>query len=173
MEEIFNWIRPVLCGLAGGFVVWIMVSMTKEKSERQGYIRCLSYSKPFKMFSVLSALLATFVVYAVSKSFKGQEIAAFLVATAFVGGSVFLCYQAFFVRFSYDEHQMYYKSPIVGYKIAPWENLIDVGYSSLLQADYIVVNGIGKIWCSNMLNGYEELGEFLENKVQELFPDED
>lgn len=172
MEEIFNWIRPILSGLAGGLFVWALVAFTKDQGKREGSIRHLHYGKPFKIFALLLIPFAAFVVYAVSHSYKGQEIPAFLVALGFVSGAIFFPYQAFFVRFSYDDEFVYYKSPLVGTKKEPWNNLLDVGYSKLLQADFIVVDGIGKIWCSNMLNGYGELGEFLEKKIQELYPEQ-
>lgn len=172
MEEIFNWARPILSGLAGGLFVWALVALTKDQAKREGNIRHLHYGKPFKIFSLLLIPFAVFVVYAVSQSYKGQEIPAFLVALGFVSGAVFFPYQAFFVKFSYDNEFVYYKSPLAGANKEPWNNLIDVGYSKLLQADFIVVDGIGKIWCSNMLNGYGELGEFLEKKVQELYPEQ-
>ncbi len=171
MNEILNWFRPILCGLAGGFFVWLLIRMTKEKSERDGNLRILTYGKSFKFFSALSVLFTSFVVYAVSQSYKGQELAAFLVATGFIACSFFLSYQAFFIKFSYDEQFIYYKSPFVGSKKAPWENLVDVGHSSLIQSDYITVEGIGKIWCSSMLNGYIEFVEFLEMKIEELSPE--
>ncbi|MCP5350675.1 MAG: hypothetical protein H7A10_06865 [Oceanospirillaceae bacterium] len=172
MEEIFNWIRPILSGLAGGLVVWALVAFTKDQGKREGSTRHLHYGKPFKIFALLLIPFAAFVVYAVSQSYKGQEIPAFLVALGFVSGAIFFPYQAFLVKFSYDDEFVYYKSPLVGTKKVPWSNLLNVGYSKLLQADFIVVDGIGKIWCSNMLNGYGELGEFLEKKVKELYPEQ-
>ena len=172
MEEIFNWIRPILSGLAGGLFVWALVAFTKDEGKREGSIRKPHYGKPFKIFAMLLIPFAGFVVYAVSQSYKGQELPAFLVATGFVAAAIFFSYQAFFVKFSYDDEFVYYKSPLAGAKKEPWSNLLDVGYSKLLQADFIVVDGIGKIWCSNMLNGYGELGEFLEKKVQELYPEQ-
>jgi len=172
MEEIFNWIRPILSGLAGGLFVWALVAFTKNEGKREGSIRKLHYGKSFKIFAMLLIPFAGFVVYAVSQSYKGQELPAFLVATGFVAAAIFFPYQAFFVKFSYDDEFVYYKSPLAGAKKEPWSNLLDVGYSKSLQADFIVVDGIGKIWCSNMLNGYDELGEFLEKKVQELYPEQ-
>ena len=172
MEGLANWISPIISGLVGGAVVWLMVSMTNDSGEEKGCIRILSYSKPFKIFSGLLVPFAIFVVYAVSQSYKGQEIPAFLVAIGFVSAAVFFPYQAFLTKFAYDQKYIYYKSPLAGNKKEPWEKLIDVGYSGLLQSDYIVVEGIGRIWCSNMLNGYAELGEFVEKKVKELYPDE-
>ncbi|TGD70683.1 hypothetical protein E4634_20870 [Mangrovimicrobium sediminis] len=172
MEDLANWIRPIISGLAGGIVVWLLISMTKGSGEVKEGVKVLSYSTPFKIFCGLLIPFSMFVVYAMSQSYKGQEIPAFLVAFGFIAGAIFFPYQAFLTNFAYDEEFIYYKSPLVGRKKEPWENLIDVGYSWLLQSDYIVVDGIGKIWCSNMLNGYAELGEFLEEKIQDLYPDE-
>src|SRR5690606_35781513 len=172
MEEIFNWIRPILSGLAGGLFVWALVAFTKDQGKREGSIRHLPSEQRFKAVTFVRSPFAVFVFYAVSHSYRGQEIPAFLVALGFVAGAIFFPYQAFLVRFSYDDEFVYYKSPLAGAKKEPWSNLLDVGYSKLLQADFIVVDGIGKIWCSNMLNGYGELGEFLEEKVQELYPEQ-
>lgn len=172
MDEIFNWIRPILSGLAGGLFVWAMVAFTKDECKRDGSTRHLRYGIPFKIFAALLIPFAAFVVYAVSQSYKGQEIPAFLVAAGFVAGAAFFPYQAFLVKFSYDDEFVYYQSPLSGSKKVPWSNLVDIGYSKLLQTDFIVVDGIGRIWCSNMLNGYGELGAFLEKKFQELYPEQ-
>lgn len=171
MEEIFDKIRPILSGLAGGLLVLALVAFTKHEGKHDGNIRHLDYGKPFKILAFLVIPFAAFVVYLVSQSYKGQEIPACLVAAIFVAGAIFLPYQAFFVKFSYDDEFVYYKSPLKGTKKVPWSNLLEVGYSKLLQSDFIVIDGIGKIWCSNMLNGYGELCEFLENKVEELNSD--
>ncbi|MFC6633001.1 hypothetical protein [Microbulbifer taiwanensis] len=168
MEEIVSWIRPVLSGLVACLIVWAMVAYAKSECRREGDIRHLRYGVPFKIFAALIIPFSAFVVYGVSQSYKGQEIPAFLVAAGFAAGSVFFPYQAFLVRFSYDDRFIYYRSPLVGSKKVPWDKLLEVGYSRILQADYIIVDGIGKIWCSSMLDGYGELGAFLEEKVREL-----
>ena len=172
MEEIFNWIRPILSGLAGALFVWALVAFTKSEGKQEGNIRHLYYGKPYKIFALLLVPFSGFVTYAASQSYKGQEIPAFLVSICFIASAIFFLYQAFLVKFSYDNEFVYYKSPLLGSKKQPWSNLSDVGHSKILQADFIVIDGIGRIWCSNMLNGYCELGEFLENKIKELYPEE-
>ena len=168
MEEIFNSIRPIISGLLGALFVFVLVLFTKDKSKREGNIRHLHYGKSFKIFSLLLIPISAFILYAVSQSHKGQEIAAFLVATGFVLCSIFLPYQAFFVSFSYDEEFVYYKSPWVGFKKVPWSNLKKKGYSIFLQSDFTLVDGIRRIWLSNMLNGYTELCGFLEKNLEKL-----
>jgi len=164
MEETFNWIRPILSGLAGGLAVYFMVRYTKTSGEVEGGIRIVSYSKPFKIFSAALIPFTIFIVYAMSQSYEGQEVAAILVASSFVAASIFFPYQAFLVSFQYDDENIYYESPLCSKRVVPWSNLSRVGYSWLVQADYIVIQGIGRIWCSNMLNGHVELMEFVNGK---------
>jgi hypothetical protein len=164
MEEIFNWLRPLISGLIGGLAVYLIIRYTKLTAEVEGELKIVSYSKPFKLFSAALVPFTLFIIYVVSQSYKGQEFAAGLVASGFIAASIFFPYQAFFVSFKYDDLNIYYKSPLCGYRVVPWSNLTKVGYSWLVQADYIVVEGIGRIWCSNMLNGYHELMNFINIK---------
>jgi len=171
MEILFDWLRPILSGLIGSLVgAWLLFAFLKEKGEVREGVRVLSYSKPFKIFSALLVPFAVFVIYAASQACEEQRIPAFIVASFFGLSAIFFPYQAFFISFRYDDDYIYYKSPLVGKKKVPWSHLEEIGYSWLAQSDYIVVRGIGKIWCSNMLNGYPALGEFLYNKINELFP---
>lgn len=164
MEEIFNWLRPLASGLIGGLAVYFIIRYTKSTANVENGLKTVSYSLPFKIFSAALIPLTIFIIYIVSQSYKGQEVSAALVAFGFVAASIFLPYQAFFVSFKYDDQNIYYKSPLSGCRVVPWSNLTKVGYSWLVQADYIVVKGIGRIWCSNMLNGYLELMKFINNK---------
>lgn len=164
MEEIFNWIRPVISGLIGGLAVYFIIRYTKLTADVEGDIRNVAYSKPFKIFSAALIPFTVFVFYTMSKSYEGQELAAGLVGAGFLAASIFFPYQAFMVSFKYDDEYIYYKSPLCGSRTVEWSNLTKVGYSWLVQADYIVVKGIGRIWCSNMLNGYAELMEFVNAK---------
>lgn len=161
MEEAGSSISLIISGLIGGLIATLMVVFAKSKSERVGDVRQLTFGILFKAFSFLLIPFTCFVLYAISQSYEGQEVAAGLVGLGFLLGSIFLPYQAFFIEFSYDNENVYFKSPIAGDKTASWKGLKKIGYSWLLQADYIVVDDIGRIWCSNMLQGYDELMEFL------------
>ncbi|GAA5190693.1 hypothetical protein [Ferrimonas gelatinilytica] len=164
MEETgLSW-SPIYSGLIGGLVVAAMVFLKNNKSKTEGDIHHLEFGLLFKGFSIAIIPFTVFVLYAITQSYEGQEIAASLVGLGFVAGAIFFPYQAFFVKFSYDNDHIYFKSPIAGDNKASWKDVEKVGYSWLLQADYIIVAGIGRIWCSNMLNGYGELMEFIGRK---------
>lgn len=164
MEESgFSW-NPIYSGLIGGLVVAAMVFLTSNKSKKEGELQVLEFGLLFKVFSILFVPFTLFVLYAISQYYEGQEISASLVGLGFVAGSIFFPYQAFLVKFSYDKEFIYFKSPIAGDKQAGWDDLEKIGYSWLLQTDYIVVKGLGKIWLSNMLNGYGEFMEFISSR---------
>ena len=164
MEEILDWVRPLVSGLVGGLAVYFIVRYTKPSAEVEGEVRDVTYSKFFKIFSAALIPFTIFILYAMSQSYEGQEMAAGLVGGGFLAASIFFPYQAFLVSFEYDNEYIYYRSPLCGNRTIHWNNLSKVGYSWLVQADYIVVEGIGRIWCSNMLNGYAELMEFVNAK---------
>lgn len=164
MEEIINMLTPIVSGLAGGLFVYFLIRYANSMAAVDAEVKIISYSKPFKIFSALLIPFTVFILYAMSQSYKGQELEAGLVAAGFIAASMFFPYQAFFVSFKYDDKNIYYKSPLLGARTVPWSNLTKVGYSWLVQSDYIVVKGIGRIWCSNMLNGYSELMDFIKNK---------
>jgi hypothetical protein len=164
MEESgFVW-SSIYSGLIGGLVVFAIVFFTNSSSKRIGDVRVLEFGIFFKTFSPLLIPFTIFILYAVFQSFDGQEVAAILVGAGFFAASIFFPYQAFFIKFAYDNDNIYFKSPIAGDKTVPWSNFEEVGYSWLLQADYIVVKDLGKVWCSSMLNGHYELMEFINNR---------
>lgn len=155
---------PIFSGLLGGLVVAIMIFTTKDKSRVEGDIRHLEFSLLFKLFAFATVPFAVMMLYAITQSHQGQEIIAAVIGLGFFAAGIFFPYQAFFVKFSYDEDSIYYKSPLAGERKESWSNLDKVGYSWFLQSDYIVVKGIGRIWCSNMLNGHGELMDFISSR---------
>lgn len=171
MKEIFDTIRPLLSGGVAVLIVFLLIKYAKNESKRDGDIRVLEYGFGFKAITIVLGGISGLVVYAAIHARDDQLFLAFIISALFVTGTCFLVYQAFFVKFSYDDTHVYYSSLLIRHKKVPWESLEEIGHSYLVQADYIRMKGIGKIWCSNMLNGYEELGEFLERLTEKL--DED
>lgn len=172
MFDIPDWLRPVISGLIGGLVVWLLVELTPKESLHEGSIRHMPYGLPGKMLAIFFIPLTAFVAYAALHASDDQKILALLLTAFFIAGTVFSLYQAFFTHLSYDDDYLYYQSPLAGNKKVPWTNLQDVGYSEILQTNFIVLDGIGRIWCSDMRRGNEELALFLEWKIEEIFPEE-
>lgn len=150
-----HW-SSVISGLVGAVIAMLMVMAAKQKGRSEEGRQYLEFGLFFKVVALLFVPFFGVVLYAVSQSYQGQEVASAMVACGFFAAAVFFPYQAFFIEFSYDKEFIYFSSPIAGDNQIPWDNLQKVGYSWLLQADYIVVADVGRIWCSNMLHGYAD-----------------
>lgn len=161
-------LRPIVSGLIAGVVVYLLARAGRKPAPRIGSVRVLRYGTGVRVFAGVLVPFAAFVAYAAAHARPSQATLAACIAAAFVAAAVFCAYHAFFVSFSYDEHNIYYRSPIAGSKIIPWTEVREVGYSRLAQAHYLCTSQVRRIWCSNMLVGFEELGEFLDEKHDEL-----
>jgi hypothetical protein len=157
----------IVSGIVTVIIIYFMISNTDKKAQVKDGRCYILPSNGLKIFSMLIIPFTLFVLYAISQSYKGQEVPAFLVGILFVFSSIFLPYYTFFVKLSYDEDNVYYKTPFSNKK-SSWQRLQEIGHSSLLQTDYFVIDGIGKIWCSEMMHGYEALGKMLEKKSREI-----
>ena len=123
------------------------------------------YTMIFKSIAVAMFGFSFFVCYAALHASDDQTLIAFLVAGFFILGSGFLLYQAFFVYFEYDDEALYFgkkREKLI------WQCLVEKGYSSLMDMNYLVFDGFGKIWVSSYMFGVDELDEFLEHKTQKL-----
>lgn len=161
--------RPILSGLIGGAVVYFLARAGKTPAPRVGSRRRLCYGFGFRVFAALLVPGSLFVAYAAAHARPSQLVIAAIIATAFLAAAPFFAYQAFFVSFEYDDQNIYYRSPLAGSHTIPWSEVLEVGYSGLLQAHYISTRQVRRIWCSNMLRGFSELGEFLSRKHEELY----
>jgi hypothetical protein len=159
--------RSVMSGLIATVVVLFLMRSGTKRAQRFGDRRILTYSTGFRLFAVAFVPISAFVAYAATQARPSQLIIALSVATGFLLGTGYLVYQAFMVRFSYDDDKIYYSSPMAGTHVIPWSDVREVGYSHFLQCDYIVTAQVSRIWCSKMLQGYEELGEFLGEKLKD------
>ena len=159
--------RIIIVGAVTLILIWLMISTTRHSAIVKEGRHCLQPSTGLKIFSILIVPLTLFILYAILQSYEGQEIPAFLVGVLFLFASVFLPYHTLFVKLCFDDANVYYKTPFSN-KQSSWKNLQEIGHSSLLQTDYFIMDGIGKIWCSELMHGHDELGEILAKKAEEI-----
>lgn len=106
-------------------------------SRRHGNVRVLHYGLGFRVFAAVLVPGSLFVAYAASQARPSQLVIAAVIATMFLVAAPFFAYQAFLVSFSYDEQNIYYRSPLAGRHVIPWSEVQQVGYSGWLQSHYI------------------------------------
>ena len=158
-------LRPIVSGLVGGLIVYLLARSARKPAKRVKGRTILSYSTGFRLFAALLIPFSLFVAYAASQARASQIAIAAVIAVTFLASAAFFAYQVFFVQFAYDDDNIYYRSPLAGSKIIPWSDVCEVSYSGLLQAHFIRTPSVSRIWCSNMLVGYEDLGAFLDKKL--------
>ncbi|MBG6206457.1 hypothetical protein IWQ49_001106 [Labrenzia sp. EL_126] len=163
-----GWAVAIGSGLIGAALVWGLSASTRPTAVRKGHVCYLTYGWPVKCLAISLVPFAILFVYAMAHAPARQIAMAFVVTVAFLAITIFVNYQIFFVKFGYDRNKIYFSSPFLRNVSVPWDHLEFVGHSHLFQADYMEVSGIGRIWCSSFLNGYDELGLFLERKADAL-----
>jgi len=128
-------------------------------------MRKIYYDNFFKYLSIFLFLFSLFVVYAASKARESQEFIAAGIAIFFMLSSLFLLYQTFFVFFKYDNEALYFGKKE---KKFLWKDLIERGYSRLLDMNYIKFKNSKIIYISPYMYGFDEFSNFLEEKTQDL-----
>lgn len=183
MNDLELLLKGLVLGLIAALVHWLLnlLPPPKNKKRRQqtrippeNRIRHMPYNLPGKILATLSVPFVMLMLYGAAHAFKSGRYITILVVLLLIACTVSALYHVFFTHLSYDNDYLYYQSPLVGNKKVPWSNLCDVHSvnTEIQTARIIVIDGIGRIWCSNMRKGYKELVEFLEWKMEEIFPEE-
>src|SRR5262245_29512722 len=163
-----DFLSAIISGLVGGLVVFLLVRGGRKPAPRSGDARVLSYGPGFQIVVAALTAGAALMTYAATWAHPSQAVLAAVIAGLFVALTASLAYQAFFVFFAYDDRHIYYRSPLAGSHTISWSD-VEVGFSRPLQSFYLRTPQVGRIWCSNMLRGYGELGEFLSRKIEQAY----
>lgn len=156
--------RPVLSGLVGALVVYLLFRLARPVARTQGDRKILEYGRGLKLLAVFFVPVSAFVAYAAAHAGPSQALMAALVALFFVLATLYLLYEAFFVKLGYDQRFIYHYTPLRGERTVPWESVTEAGYSPLCQAHFLATRTQGKIWFSPWLNGFTEFVEYIEQR---------
>ena len=163
-----GWATMFAIGLANGAVFWGISQPPAPTATRKDGICYMTYGRPVKIMALALICLSFAAVYTLLFANVSHLLTAALATSAFVTGTLFIAYQVFLVRFAYDRAALYFDSPFCKDQTVPWDDLEYAASIPCLQVNYIVVSGIGRIWCLGFLNGYDELGSFLQGKAETL-----
>ena len=121
MEDLLREYNRVIVVLVTAFFMWLIVAMTRKKSKRKERKRILNYSLGYHIITVLSTLLAILSIYGVFAEEFPSRLSTKLVLIlapflfSFLAGVQ--VYHSFFIRFSYDNQYVYYKSPLLSHSL--------------------------------------------------------
>lgn len=162
-------LQSIVTGVAPLVAMYLLARAAKRPAPRVGSRRVLTYGLGVRIFSALFAPSALLFGYAALHMRPTQRVVSLCAAAAFVLLGVAMAYLAFLVRVSYDEEFLYFSSPLKGAHRISWTDVTEVGYSHWAQCNYIRSKQVSRIWYSHMQLGYDELGEFLKRKHDELY----
>ncbi len=168
MTGLSDWVMVAVIGLLAGALFWMHTRRERAVPVTRSAYHELRYAWPVKAFVAALHPVTLVLLFSALHATADQRFTALLVAGIFAALTAFLSYQVFCVRFGYDRTFVYFDSPFCRGKAVPWENLEAVGFSQLMQCHYLEFAGIGRVWCSSHLSGYDALGGFLERKSNDL-----
>jgi small-conductance mechanosensitive channel len=161
-----DWWRPVISGLVGALVVYLLFRLARPVARTEGDRKILEYGRGFRLLAVVFVPVSAFVAYAAAHARPSQSLVAALVALFFVLATAYLLYEAFYVKLGYDQRFIYHYTPLRGERRVPWESVTEAGYSPLFQAHYLATRTQGKIWFSPWLNGFPEFVEYIGQRSE-------
>jgi tetratricopeptide (TPR) repeat protein len=149
--------------LAGSLFFSFLYKSGGRPARRFGNLRQLRAGWLLRLLAVFNVLVVLGGGYAVqlARLQPQQRLWAWAAIGLLLAGALYLAYRVFLTRVSFDDFAVYYESPLLGKRTIRFQELAETGWSWALQCDYIASTSGEKIYVSQMLEGYEELGEAL------------
>lgn len=144
---------PIISGLTAALVVYLLSKTVREGPKQRGSRNWVAYGPSYKILSVAFFPLSAFVAYAALQAAPDQKSLALVIAASFGAGTLYLAYEFFFVRLSYDDHFIYHWTPLRRQRQIPWSAVKDLHYSSLTQTFSLKTDGLGDISVSPFADG--------------------
>lgn len=156
---------PIFAGLIAALVVYLLSTFVKDQPKKIGDRQYVTYSPALKILCAAFFPISAFVTYAALQASPDQAIIAGIMALLFWLGTLYVAYDFFFVRLSYDDSFLYHWSPLKRGRKVPWSAVKDVQYASGKQVFYLKTEGYGTISVAPFANGSRALVEYAANKL--------
>ncbi len=152
LRDWMGWLFIALCVLYFQYEA----SPSGNRLEARTYLR---YSIVYKIMALLFLVLAVYILVAF---IDAPGFLLFLFGPLVVPG-FFLTYQAFFVRISFSEYGVYYKTLFSEEKSAPWSACSGQGNFILPGTGFLKFKGLGIVFCSEKTQGWGDLLKMINN----------
>jgi hypothetical protein len=125
----------------------------KAEPGQRGSRKWVEYGPAYKILSAAFFPLSAFVTYAALHASPDQQTIAGVIAAGFWLATLYLNYEFFFVRLSYDNDFIYHQTPLWGQRQIPWSSLNHLRYSPTTQAFTLKTDGCGDVSISPFADG--------------------
>ncbi|MBZ0300721.1 MAG: hypothetical protein K8J31_13310 [Anaerolineae bacterium] len=127
----------------------------KRESLPRGSRQWVEYGLALKIVSAAFFPASAFVSYAAFQASPDQQVLALSIAAGFWAATIYLAYEFYFVRLSYDEDYIYHQTPLRRLRRIPWDAVKAVRYSPTTQAYTLKTAGHGDVSISPYADGHE------------------
>ncbi len=152
-------LSSIISGVAAALVVYWLSTTVRGAPEQHGSRRRVAYGTPYKLVTAAFFPLSAFVLYAALQASPGQKSLALVIAACFWLTTLYLAYEVFFVRLSYDDDFIYHQSPLRGQRRIPWQAVVAMACSPITQNFTLYTEGFGKLSFSPYADGHLALIE--------------
>ena len=152
-------LSSIISGVAAALVVYWLLTTVRGAPEQHGSRRRVAYGTAYKLLTAAFFPLSAFVLYAALQASPDQKTLALVIAGSFWLMTLYLAYEVFFVRLSYDDEFIYHQTPLRGQRHIPWQAVNGLGYSPLTQAFTLYTDGLGSVPFSPYADGHLALIE--------------
>jgi hypothetical protein len=161
-------LTSLLCGVAAAAVVWLLhVRVAGSPAKRGKGVRELTFPLSLRIIVLVLFAFSFFIVYAASKANPDQATMARIVASCFVGGSLYLVWSVFMTRVWWTTEGIGSGHLFGRDRFLRWDDVEAGGYATWGQAFY--VKGAGtRIWYSPMHAGIVTLHRYMAKRLKPI-----
>ncbi len=156
-------LTPIIAGLIAGLVVYLLSTFVKDQPEQIGTLHYVTYGPALKILSAAFFPISAFITYAALQASPDQVVLAAIIASLVWLGTLYVAYDFFFVRLSYDDEFIYHWTPIKRSRKIPWSAVKGVQYASFKQVFNLKTERYGTISVSPYADGCRALVEYAAN----------
>jgi hypothetical protein len=170
--ELLDTIRPIISGLAGGIVVWLLYKYVINREITQGAgLGVVQYGTGMKLTMLALFLVIGFIDYAALHAREDQRHIAYSLAFLFTASLIYVAIEVFFVTIAFDDDALKLASPWRATRKILWRNLEDYRWSNAAQWHVFYTQNDGKIRVSPYMIGTNEFMEKAFAVLKEKYPE--
>lgn len=169
--ELVQSAHPLLAIVVGAILsISVVEHMQGQPGRKEGGLTVLFFGPVARFLALASTLLPVLAIAVVWRADSMLTRYLFLLLAAVLAyASVFSVYLSFFVEMAYDELGVYYRSP-TRRRVITWSAIQRIGFSDMVQMNYIQVGNGEMFWLSRCMNGFDEFLAQAQSRLSEQGP---
>ena len=156
-------ISPVLTGLLGGFVAFLLLAWAARGKSSSDSPESLRFSSRMRVIAVGLLAIALFIGYAALHASPNQRVLAYAIGAVSVIWATWFILDVFLFEARITADYLELRSPWRAKRTIPWSAIVDYDYSSTNSWHILITDGYGKVRLSEYLIGVDRVLEKLKS----------